>query len=60
MVLVESLINKGYKTYTVKQWIWSDLFLLTNKYAAGESCLHWKILQTVNTSQLEGENLLLL
>ncbi|XP_074615471.1 protein mesh-like [Acropora palmata] len=56
MVLVESLVNEGYNTYTVKQWIWSDLFLLTNKYAAGKSCLLWKRLQTVNTSQLEGHN----
>ncbi|XP_068710936.1 protein mesh-like [Montipora foliosa] len=54
IIRVQSIVGEGYKKYAEKHWIWSDLFLFTNKFLAHESCLQWKRLQSLDTSQTKG------
>ena len=51
MIRVRSLMNTEYNKYIPKEWIGSELFLLTNQSSANESCSSWLKSQTFSLTE---------
>ncbi|PFX16980.1 Sushi domain-containing protein 2 [Stylophora pistillata] len=56
MVRVRSLIGNGYNRYVPREWIGSELFLLTNQTVANGSCSSWLQNQSYSLMKIAGHS----